>query len=241
MRIDISLIPDEFQSKVRSAKQVVVIDVLRASSSVITALGHGARCVIPAVSKNEALLIGARKTDIRVLYCGEKGGLKIKGFNLGNSPKEYTKKTVSGKTLIFVSTNGSPMMVRTVEEKKSLFIAGFMNIHAAAMRIRELEGNCLLACSGREGRFSLEDVVCAGMLALEIQKNSRNTPALSDEARSAVVLYRHFADDLLGMARNSLHGKYLSSLGLGGDIPICVSLNRFKTVPEFKKGALSAD
>jgi len=241
MKIDVALIPEEFQSKTQHANNVVVIDVLRASSSIITALGHGACGIIPAASKEEALEIGRRQKEKNVLYCGEKDGLKIQGFNLGNSPKEYKKETVHGKTLIFVSTNGSRMMVKTVQERRSLFIAGFLNVSAAATRISKSDRNCLLACSGREGQYSLEDTVCAGMLAFEIQKASRNAPVLSDEARSAIVLYRHFADDLPGMARNSLHGRYLSSLGLGEDIPTCVSLNRFKTVPIFKRGALCLD
>jgi 2-phosphosulfolactate phosphatase len=241
MRIDVSFIPEEFQSKAKLVNRVVVIDVLRASSSIITALGHGARSVIPSASKEEALVAGRKQKENRALFCGEKDGLKIEGFDLGNSPNEYTREAVHGRTLIFVSTNGSRMMVKTVQEKRQLFIAGFLNVSATAARIIKIKGDCLLACSGREGRYSLEDTVCAGMLAFEIQKNSTDVPVLSDETRSAIVLYRHFADDLLGMAKNSLHGIYLSSIGLGEDLATCLSLNRFNIVPVFKKGALRAD
>jgi 2-phosphosulfolactate phosphatase len=241
MRIDVSFLPEEFQGKSEHADSVVVIDVLRASSSVITALGNGASGVIPAASREEALEIGRGQKGKNVLYCGEKDGYKIKGFDLGNSPQEYTSETVRDKTLIFVSTNGSRLMVRTVREKRPLFIAGFLNATAAAERVMKSGGNCLLACSGREGRYSLEDTVCAGMLASVMQRISGSDPGMSDEARSAVVLYRHFADDLLGMAKSSLHGAYLTGLGLGADISYCVSMNRFKTVPVYQKGALCAD
>jgi 2-phosphosulfolactate phosphatase len=238
MRIDVSLIPAEFDGKVRGADRVVVIDVLRASSSIITALDRGASCLIPAFSSEEAIKIGRRQNDKNILFCGEKDGLKIKGFDLGNSPEEYTSDRVAGKTLIFVSTNGAPMMVKSVREKKSFWIAGFLNIRAVAERIVNAGGNCLLACSGLEGRFSLEDAVCAGMLTHEIQKQSDHAPVMTDEAHSSFLLFRHHADDLQGMAKGSRHGVYLKGIGLARDIPACVAVNQVETVPVFRNGAL---
>jgi 2-phosphosulfolactate phosphatase len=241
MKVDVAFTPDGFDKKIEKAANVAVIDVLRASSSIITALGHDARCVIPAASKDEALAISRTRLRKSILLCGEKDGLKIPGFDLGNSPREYTRDAVSGKILIFVSTNGSQMMVKTVRGKRSLFIAGFLNLKSVSARITQSGKDCLLVCSGREGQYSLEDSVCAGMMATEIRRTFPGTVSLSDEALSSLVLYRHFADDLAGMAGNSLHGRYLSGLGLKQDIPFCVSLNRFDAVPVFKKGALRAD
>ncbi len=241
MKLDVAFTPDAFGKKIENAANVAVIDVLRASSSIITAFGHGATSVIPAVSKDEALAISRTRDRKKILFCGEKNGLRIPGFDLGNSPGEYTREVVGGKILIFVSTNGSKMMVKAVRGKRSLLIAGFLNLSAASARIARSGKDCLLVCSGREGLYSLEDTVCAGMMAMEISRIFPEPVALSDEALSALVLYRHFADDLAGMAGNSLHGRYLSGLGLKKDILLCVTPNRFDIVPLFKKGALRPD
>ena len=238
MKLDVAFTPDGFDKKIEKAANVAVIDVLRASSSIITAFAHGACAIIPAVSKDEALAIAGTRDRKKFLFCGEKDGLRIPGFDLGNSPREYTRQAVDGKNLIFVSTNGSQMMVKAVRGKRPLLIAGFLNLQSASARIAGSGEDCLLACSGREGQYSLEDTVCAGMMAAEIRRFFPGTVSFSDEALSAMILYRHFADDLAGMAGESLHGRYLSGLGLKQDIPYCVSLNHFNLVPIFKKSAL---
>jgi 2-phosphosulfolactate phosphatase len=237
MKVDVAFTPDEFGDKIKKAGNVVVIDVLRASSSIITALANGAVSVIPAESKEEALTIRRRHPGREILLCGERNGLRIPGFDLANSPGEYTRAAVGGKVLVFASTNGSKLMAKTVRAKRPLFIAGFVNIGAVIAKIAASGKDCLIACAGREGRYSLEDTAAAGMLAAGIGRAPK-AATFSDEARTAMILYRHFADDLAGMAGSSLHGRYLSGLGLGPDIPFCASVNRFDIVPMFKKGAL---
>jgi 2-phosphosulfolactate phosphatase len=238
--INAALTPEGFQSKSKQTGTIVVVDVLRASSSIITALSNGAVKVIPAESKEEALSVGGSLNREDILYCGEREGFKIDGFDMGNSPREYLKEKVGGKVLVFSSTNGSKMIANAVKEKHPVLIAGFLNVDATARRIVRSAAGCLVVCAGREGQFSLEDAVCAGMLAVRIRAGIGSDCTFSDEARSAAVLYRHFADDLLGMARDSFHGRYLSDLGLGEDVPYCASVDRFETVPVFENGALIA-
>jgi 2-phosphosulfolactate phosphatase len=238
MKVDVAFTPDEFGDKIKKAGNVAVIDVLRASSSIITALANGAAAVIPAESKEEALAVRRRHPEGKILLCGERNGLRIPGFDLANSPEEYARAVVGGKVLVFASTNGSKLMVKTVRAKRGLFIAGFINMSAVIAKIAASRKDCLLACAGREGRYSLEDTTAAGMLAEGIRRAGPKAAAFSDEARTAMILYRHFADDLAGMAGSSLHGRYLSGLGLERDIRFCASVNRFDVVPMFNKGAL---
>jgi 2-phosphosulfolactate phosphatase len=238
MKVDVAFYPEEFGEKIKKAGIVAVIDVLRASSSIITALANGAEAVIPAASKEEALAVRRKNPGKAILLCGERNGLRIPGFDLGNSPEEYARAAVGGKTLIFASTNGSKLMVKTVRAGRPLFIAGFININAVIGTMAASGENCLIACAGREGRYSLEDTVAAGMLAEGIGRAGSKAASFSDEARTAMILYRHFADDLAGMAGGSLHGRYLTGLGLGRDIAFCASLDRFDVVPVFNRGAL---
>jgi 2-phosphosulfolactate phosphatase len=240
MRIDVLFSPGDWPVKARSAGRVAVIDVLRASTSIITALSNGAERVIPAASAGEAAALARNLPAGRALLCGERNGLKVEGFDLGNSPAEYSAGRVSGKILVFASTNGSRMIVEAARAAETVLVAGFVNAGAVSRRLAEGTDDVLLACSGRDGSFSLEDAVAAGMLAETVRKNAGGACSLSDEARAAVLLYRGFADDLAGMASGSLHGLYLAGLGLGGDIAACVSMDTFQTVPALRDGALVA-
>ncbi|MBN2201988.1 2-phosphosulfolactate phosphatase [bacterium] len=240
MRIDVMLTPGDWPIKAGLAGRVAVIDVLRASTSIITALSNGAESVIPASSPEEAVGLKAKFPAGRALLCGEREGLIIPGFDLGNSPAEYSAGRVSGKTLLFASTNGSRMIAQAARSGRPVCVAGFVNAGAVSRRLADGEEDILLACAGREGAFSLEDATAAGMLAGAIRRLSGNGCFLSDEARAAVFLYRHFAHDLAGMAAGSAHGIYLTGLGLGADIPACVSTDAFQAVPVLSDGALVA-
>ncbi len=240
MRVDVLLSPGDWPIKAGSAGRVAVIDVLRASTSIITALSNGAEAVIPAASPEEAVGFKAEFPDGRALLCGEREGLIIPGFDLGNSPAEYSAGRVSGKTLLFASTNGSRMIVQAARGGRAVCVAGFVNAGEVSRRLAEGNENILLACAGRDGAFSLEDATAAGMLAGAIRKIAGNGCSLSDEARVAMHLYRRFADDLAGMAAGSAHGVYLTGLGLGADIQACVTRDAFQTVPVLSDGALVA-
>lgn len=217
-----------------------MIDVLRASTSIVTALANGAARIVPAASTEEALSVGSTVPAGRFLACGERNGLIIEGFDLGNSPAEYTADRVGGKVLAFASTNGSRMLVRAAAGGGTVIVAGFVNAGAAAARMASGTEDVLLACSGRDGGFSLEDAVCAGMLAVRAAERANGLCEWTDAARACVILYRRFADDLAGMAAGSEHGRYLTGLGLGNDIPACVAVDAFQTVPLLRGGALVA-
>ena len=228
MKVDVTLTPGSFSPDRGKGCVVVVVDVLRASTTVIAALNNGAERVIPVRSKEEAIEVSKRFTPGSVLLCGERKGIRIKGFDLGNSPTTYDKATVRNRVLIFTSTNGSGMILKA-REAEELLIAGFINAGAVVERVIKKGADVVVACSGKEGDFSLEDSVCAGMI---VRMMSRKTVLeASDSARAASILFDCFEGDLLGMVQGSSHGKYLIEIGMADDLATCVSVDVTKVVP----------
>jgi 2-phosphosulfolactate phosphatase len=220
-----------------SGKSAAVIDILRSSVSLITALANGAGPIhlfeTPDQAREKAESIGRESA----LLCGERNGRKVDGFDLGNSPAEYTRGAVEGRTLLFTSTNGSRMTLMASGSARRVVIAGFANVSSAAHALARGGGDCVLACSGKEGRFSLEDAVCAGMLAERIRSGAARC-RLSDETRAAVLLYGHFKDDLEGLLDSCEHGVYLKSIGMQRDLPLCAKIDETDIVPVYQNGVL---
>jgi 2-phosphosulfolactate phosphatase len=221
MRADIELIPRDVPNRKGEGKVFVVIDVLRATTTIIEALSNGCTDVT-----GEETLIG-----------GERGGLKVDGFDLGNAPREYSRDVVSGKRVILTTTNGTRAL-QSVAGCELVFVAGFTNAHAVVQRCIALKADPVIIPAGREGKFSLEDVVCGGMM-MDLLK--REGVVLTDGARASCILYKAFAHDLLEMARNSEHGRELIRLGLEEDLAFCVQTNVSVLVPVFREGSLTVD
>ncbi len=165
------------------------------------------------------------------LLCGERGAKKIEGFHLGNSPSEYTRETVEGKSLILTTTNGAVALVRSRYAKKCL-IASFVNISAVARAVisnDELPDELTILCSGREREFSLEDALCAGMLIHIMMQSASVT--LTDGAKAALTLYYHYGNNLTEALRGSDHGRRLLEIGADEDINTAVMIDSIPIVP----------
>lgn len=238
MRIDVAFLPVELNQEL-SDKTVVVIDVLRASSTIVTALENGARSVIPVESVEDAKRI-AHEFGSSVLLGGERGGLKIDGFDLGNSPLEYTRSKVAGKDLVFTTTNGT-RAIHAARTAKRLIIAAFLNMASAVGKCAGIGKDMVIVCSGRCGTFSLEDSVCAGAFIDKACEMIGAELVLLDSAVAARQLYRAYGDDFLRVFRLSEHGRILESLGMHRDLEFCASQNVFSSVPVFHDGALTLD
>jgi 2-phosphosulfolactate phosphatase len=156
---------------------------------------------------------------------------------LGNSPREYTRDVVSGKRVILTTTNGTKAL-RSVAACENVLIAGFTNADAVVQRCFALKADPVMIPAGGEGKFSLEDVVCGGMMMDLLE---REGVALKDAARAACILYQAFANDLLAMATNSEHGRELIRVGLEADLALCVQTNVSSSVPVFKDGSIRVD
>jgi 2-phosphosulfolactate phosphatase len=229
MRIDIHLAPQGIDDLAMREKTVVVIDVLRASTTIVTALGNGAREVIPVDSVEAAVKIAGNFSGDGTLLGGERHGRMVEGFNLGNSPAEYSPERVAGKVVIFSSTNGSQALVHS-RYAKELLVCGFINISAVAGHLRSRGGDFTIVCSGRAGDFSMEDTVCAGMLVTSVMKDAAADVELSDGALAARTLYKAFGRNLLKMIRSTEHGQYLQEIGFAADLALCAAVDALPVV-----------
>ncbi|OGC76966.1 MAG: hypothetical protein A2Z27_06490 [candidate division Zixibacteria bacterium RBG_16_50_21] len=238
MKLDLYFLPSEIKEAELENKLVVVIDVLRASSTITTALHNGAKDIIPVESQEDATRLMQQIGRKYVLLCGERGGHKIEGFDLGNSPFEYTGNQIQDKTLIFCSTNGSRAVVKASAAGK-VIVGTFINAGSVLEFARKsgLE-EFILLCSGKEGRFSLEDTVCAGMMASRLQERFPKSLELSDSAQSAIQVYTRHKPDLLQMINTSAHGRFLTGLGFQEDLVYCSQVDTLPVVPVLETGHL---
>ena len=219
---------DEMQLRDRN---IVVVDVLRSSTTIITALQNGAREVIPVGSIESAVKISGSLFGDVTLRGGERNGRIIQGFNLGNSPLEYTEATVRGKSIIFCTTNGSVAMVKS-RYARAMAVGSFVNMSSVVDFIRGLGSDVLLLCAGRPpsiGGFSMEDSVCAGMMIQRLLLDK--TIEASDSARAAQSVYKTFGRSIPKMLRTSEHGKYLIEIGFEEDIKMCAEVDSMPVVP----------
>lgn len=219
-----------------TGKTTVVIDVLRASTTIIHALQNGAREVIPVASVEFAVKVSGGMFGGQTLLCGERNTKKLEGFALGNSPLEYNADVVAGKTIILFTTNGTKAIVKA-KFSDNLFIAAFTNLAAVANHLVKLDKDFEILCSGRGNHFSMEDVICAGKLITEVQKINIALE-LTDSAKASVILSRSAGKSLLTMMKQTEHGKILIENNFSEDIKFCSRINSSETIPFLASGVL---
>ena len=237
-KLETLFIPEEIKNVELAGKLVVIIDVLRASSTIVTALANGCSGFIPIFSPDQVKKKAQEFKKERVLLGGEREGTKIEGFNLGNSPREYKKEAVKGKITIFSTTNG----VKTLEMVKSahrIIIGSFLNLQAVCDYCTNYQGDILIICAGKKGRFSLEDTACAGMMVNFLRDVFSGDHQGVDANLTAQLLYAKFGNNILEILRKSQHGRYLESIGLDEDLKFCSQLDLFHIVPIYKDGIIS--
>lgn len=236
MQVDVILTPSELSEINLAGKSAAVIDVLRASTTMVSALDAGCKDIIPCSSVEEATRLAETLGRENIVLCGERDGNKINGFDLGNSPSEFTESAVKGKTLLMSTTNGTIVISKT-KSASSLAIASFLNAQAIADHLISLDSDINLICSGKLGRFSLEDMLCAGFLA-GVVSNKYPQLVLTDASKMAVALYKKESKSLLKVFKQSQHGSYLISLGYLEDVKYASQLDITRTVPVYKDGRI---
>jgi 2-phosphosulfolactate phosphatase len=212
----------------------VVFDVLRATSSMITALFHGARGILPARSVPEAVELKRLRADC--LLAGERNGIRIRSdatggvdFDLGNSPREFTPANVAGRSIVMTTTNGTRAL-RACHGARTTLICSFLNLLATAEYVSNLSMNSLLLiCSGTGDQVAYEDVLCAGAL-VGLIRAGRNRP-LTDAALISLRLYEFEETDLEVALARSANGQRLTALPeLRDDVAFCAGRDRFPIV-----------
>ena len=221
-----------------SGRTVVVIDALRATSTIVTALAYGARQIIPVRTVESAR---AQATGIAgSLLGGERHGLRVDGFDLGNSPLEYTPEVVAGKTIVLTTTNGT-LALESSRRAAEVICGAMLNADAVARHI--VASGCkslLVVCAGTDGEFSLDDAVTAGAILERVLERADAIPSLSDSALASILLYRRLAPDLISAFAESTHGRRLFDLGLGDDVRYCATVDSHDIVPLLVGSAVSA-
>jgi 2-phosphosulfolactate phosphatase len=230
--VDVALCPSEilrFESIDLSDTTAVVFDVLRATSTIITGLEHGVERFFPVETVEAAKALKIQ--DRSLLLAGERGGLPLEGFDLGNSPAEF--KEIRGKSVVLTTTNGTVALHR-VRRAKRVYVGALLNLDSLA-QVLDSEGsaNVLVVCAGTGEDFALEDAVAAGGLVDRLSHNS-----LSDSAVLVKSLYREASSDLLSFLRRSRNGRSLAGIGKAQDIEECARLSVNQTVGVMKGDAV---
>jgi 2-phosphosulfolactate phosphatase len=237
LEINLFATPREVSDDDLRGCSAVVIDVLRSSSSIASGLLNGAREVIPVLTPAEAGELASRAGRGVSLLCGEREGRKIDGFDLGNSPVEYAPEKVGGRILIFSSTNGPAAVLRSRLADR-VYVGGYNNFNAVLKRLIEDRKPVVIICAGKEGHFALEDFVCGGKFVIALESRLKQGVSLSDGARAAAMLHRHFDGSITSLLKSCTHGKFLMSLGAEEDIEFCAHLDTHPVVPMLIEGKI---
>ncbi len=224
--VEAAFIPGQVGEEQVSEAVVVAIDVLRATTTAVTALANGARAILPVAEPEDGRQTMATFPPGEALLCGERYGKPLPGFHLGNSPAEYRPEVVRGKTIILTTTNGTLLLAKCAKAPEVL-LGALVNAAAVVEWLEAWKGDVLLACAGRHGGFSLEDTVCAGLIVSRLGGEWRKGPG----AAEALGLYGVYRRDLRRALWESPHGRYLCDIGLGDDLVDCAAVDRYHLVP----------
>ena len=236
MDIDVFLTgPSVSEADVRG-RTAVVIDVLRASSTIATALSNGAQSVIAVKDQAQADGHIAGLEPGSFLLCGERDAEKIEEYDLGNSPLEYPEAVVGGKTVILNTTNGTAALDRA-RAAKHLITGCFLNANAVVDFIREAGDDVALICAGWRGRASLEDTLCAGLLLDRLWADGA-PQAASDSARIALALHRANTQSLRHVLDVCRAANMLRALGAEADLDYCLRVDALPVLPRMQSGRL---
>jgi 2-phosphosulfolactate phosphatase len=230
MKLDVLLTPAELVPSEIAGRTVVVLDVLRASTSIVEALAAGARTLYPVGTIEEA--IGLAKTLGRdeVLLAGERKALPIEGFDLGNSPGEFTAEAVGGKTVVMSTTNGT-IAITAAAGAGRVIVGSWLNFQAVVDDLVRSRAEPVLLCAGRSNTFGLEDAVCAGHIAAAVMKALPDVEwAMNDGAVAAVALGKEFPDPAKLFPLTHA-GRNLVEAGLGNDLPYCAQTDLRDVLP----------
>ena len=233
MKAQVFFTPGEVDPAAVQGATAVVVDVVRATTTMVEALANGAKAIYPTASTEEAVRLATSLGRDDTLLCGERKGVKVEGFDLGNSPSEFAPEVVEGKRLVMSTTNGTGAMVK-VQEADRIIACAFTNLSAVADAVRGAD-HLVVVCAGRVGRFSLDDALCAGHLILRMGEGHD----LNDAARAVAALAGVVTPDATFL-RTTEAGHALQDIDLDSDLDVCGQVDRHTVVAEMREQALVA-
>ena len=232
MKIDMIICGDYVTTEAVRNATVIVVDVLRATSVIITALNNGAKSVVPVTSVEEAL--STKKKLESVVLGGERRAQKIEGFDLSNSPLEYKSEVIHDRNVVITTTNGTKAISKSSAANK-VYIGALINAKAVSSKAVKNEKDIIIVNAGTNGVFSMDDFITGGAIIDEIL--SEQDFELTDIAKTALVIYRSHKD-IKSYVKGAAHYQILVDLGLEEDIDYCLQKDLFNIVPEYKDGII---
>ncbi|MEO9805668.1 MAG: 2-phosphosulfolactate phosphatase [Reichenbachiella sp.] len=221
--IDVCLSPELINLYDLEGKIVVVVDILRATSVMVTALAHEAKEIIPVATLEEA----RSYLDQGFLCAAERGGAPVEGFELDNSPFNYMTEQIKGESIVITTTNGTLAITKSTAADQVL-IGAFLNINALAKYISHQDKDVIIHCAGWKGKTNMEDTLFAGAL-VELLTDSHELAC--DTAHVALKYYQSVKGNLFETVKNSAHAKRLGKLNIIKDIEFCVRQSDYDIVP----------
>ena len=212
---------------------VVVIDVLRATSSIVYGIDNGAVAIIPVAQVEDCL----NYADKGFLLAAERNGEVVEGYNFGNSPFSYVADKVKGKTVVLTTTNGTKALHMAREQAHQVVIGSFLNLKSLSNWLKSQDKDVLLLCAGWKDKFNLEDTLFAGAVVNELRKDFIH---FDDSCVAAEDLYLLAKDDLRGYLHKSSHSHRLAELNIEADVQFCLQTNICAAIPVLVGDALVA-
>lgn len=231
MNIEVFLTSSVVSEEDVKDRTVVVIDALRACSTIITALNNGARAVVPVADMAQAGKIATNLDQQSYLLGGERSGEKIDGYHLGNSPLEYTGDKVTDRTIIFNTTNGT-VAIDQARPAEHLLIGSFLNAGRVVEFIEEVGDDLTIVCAGWRNRVSLEDTLCAGLMLYRLW-NGVEPASVSDGAHIAFTQYLHDRESMAAAIRRCNHAQWLTGRGYSDDVDYCLQVDALPVLPYY--------
>jgi 2-phosphosulfolactate phosphatase len=228
--IDVCLSPDLMHLYPVKDHAVVVVDILRATSCMTTALAFGIESITPFAKLDDCL--GCKPHGY--FTAGERDGKKVDGFDLGNSPFEYMHPSLKGKKIAFTTTNGTQAIAKSIGAK-DIVIGSFLNLSAVVDYLKETEENILIVCAGWKGKVNLEDTLFAGAI---VEKMNGTIKPACDAPLMARNLYQQAKHNMMDFLKDSSHVQRLARLNIIKDIEFCLTPDQYSAVPVLKDGVL---
>ncbi len=231
-RVEVCFTPEEYIHYKDEFEIVVVIDVLRATSAICAAFENGIKAIIPVPTIEEALEYKKKG----YLVGAERKGKIVEGFDFGNSPFSYMNADFKGKEVVLSTTNGTRSL-NVVKDAETVVIGSFLNVESLSKWLLVQDKNVLCLCSGWQGKFNLEDTICAGAISDSLL-SSGNFTSDEDSSIAAKYLYQSASHNYMGYLKSSSHRRRLKNLNLNEDIKYCLTPNQTSVIPILKNGKL---
>ncbi len=229
-KLNVCLSPQLISSYADENSIIVVIDVLRATSAICTALHNGAEKIIPVVDVrvardylNKGYIVGA-----------ERNGEIVEGFEYGNSPLVFAGEHVAGKTIVLTTSNGTYALA-AAQMAHQVIVGSFLNLDAVSGWLENQERDIVLLCAGWKQKFNMEDTLFAGAVVSQLQAANR-VLALSDSAIAAEILYTKAKDNMFAFLENTSHRNRLRTMNIEEDVRYCLTPNTTSVIPMLENG-----